>query len=462
MQNNDLRELLTTLRAYALSKGARMYLQCHREDSRFIRLANSAVSLSTSEALLRLTATAYGDHRKASAGIMCGVDDLPAMKRCLDQAIDMLPFASELSYQPTLAEIGESTDSRGGYDPALADMYHADILAFVEEAAGGLDTDDLRLSGNFSSGVTEMAAISTQTPHTVYWQGTDAQVTLVLSSLQHKWEINAEQSVAAAADLDAAALRARLAFLKEQYLTQQAIRLEPGKCRVVFGPAATAEYLSMLGYLGLSGAAVMRGMGMYRKEDIGRQVMNSRFTLTDDPAQRLTFAWPYDLYGRRREQRAWYDAGVLKGFSFDQDTADEYNEKPTGDDVPNLSLVMSGGDQDIAGIQELAQAPRDVDILYAPYLHYMGVVNPSEGLITGTTRFGALWLPREGGIRLPYNVRFTEKLSDIFGAKLRWLSRSTEAYNLSNTYGARNPVAVVVPSLLCADDVSVELSNESF
>ena len=69
------------------------------------------------------------------------------------------------------------------------------------------------------------------------------------------------------------------------------------------------------------------------------------------------------------------------------------------------------------------------------------MVNPSEGLITGTTRFGALWLPREGGIRLPYNVRFTEKLSDIFGTKLRWLSRSTEAYNLSNTYGARNPVA---------------------
>ena len=58
-----------------------MYLQCHREDSRFIRLANSAVSLSTSEALLRLTATAMATIERllpaSCAGWTCRHEALP-------------------------------------------------------------------------------------------------------------------------------------------------------------------------------------------------------------------------------------------------------------------------------------------------------------------------------------------------------------------------------------------------
>jgi hypothetical protein len=121
-----------------------------------------------------------------------------------------------------------------------------------------------------------------------------------------------------------------------------------------------------------------------------------------------------------------------------------------------------GGDAEWTSIQALAEEPRDEDLLYIPYLHYGGIVNPSEGLITGSSRFGALLLKKDGSIALPYNVRFTEKLSDLFGKKLVWLAKETMPYGSSSHYGGRDPYSMIVPVLGCFDDINVEISNKSF
>jgi len=63
---------------------------------------------------------------------------------------------------------------------------------------------------------------------------------------------------------------------------------------------------------------------------------------------------------------------------------------------------------------------------------------------------------------VPYNVRFTEKLEDIFGGKLLWLSSESTVYNTSSTYGSRNPSALRVPRLMCCDQINVEISNKSY
>ena len=111
---------------------------------------------------------------------------------------------------------------------------------------------------------------------------------------------------------------------------------------------------------------------------------------------------------------------------------------------------------------ELKSAAEEKDILYIPYLHYTGVVNPGEGLVTGSSRFGALWFKQDGSIEVPYNVRLTNKLSDLFGASLKSLSKVTIAYNLSQTYGARNPEAAIVPGFVCLDDIEISHSNDSY
>jgi hypothetical protein len=231
---------------------------------------------------------------------------------------------------------------------------------------------------------------------------------------------------------------------------------------VVFGAAATAEYLNFLSFLGGDGGMMKRDSSINSMDDIGKQKLSPQVTLIEDPACLDTFAMPVDGYGRAREARAIYDQGVFTGFIWSQSAADEYGEQATGHDVMHRSFRLAPGKTPVNGLEELSRMPRDCDILYVPYLHYTGLVNASEGLITGTSRFGALLFKQDGSVVVPYNVRFTEKLGDLFGDKLQWLSTETCAYNVSSTYDARDPEALVVPQLMCCDNVKVEISNQSY
>ena len=92
----------------------------------------------------------------------------------------------------------------------------------------------------------------------------------------------------------------------------------------------------------------------------------------------------------------------------------------------------------------------------------MNVVNPSQGMVTGSSRFGALYLKKDGSVQVPYNVRLTQKFSDFFGERLQWLSQEQVAYNVSSSYGRRNPTALKVPRFLCVKEIEVSHSNPSY
>lgn len=455
-------ETLRELRRYALDRGAVAAIHWNAEDSHMVRYANSAISLNSHEDLVRMRVSVYDGRREATTGLIVDPADVDAMKRAIDQAIDMVPFASEKTYEPTIATIPETVVYEDSYDPEVVELSNEEIIAFVNDAVAGLETEDILLSGNFSAGVVEQAVIWTTSDNVVCRRSTDIGITLVLASEKRKWEINAEQFVWRKADLDAQALHDRLRWLSTCYTTCPEERAEERPYRVIMGPAAIAEYLMYLEWLGTTGGSMKRGFSMLKDDSVGQKIMSERFTLVEDPSLLDTFPMPVDLYGRRRDARAVYDRGVFTGFIWDQASADEFGASPTASDVPNLSFKLMGGDAEWASIQALAEEPRDEDLLYIPYLHYGGIVNPSEGLITGSSRFGALLLKKDGSIALPYNVRFTEKLSDLFGKKLVWLAKETMPYGSSSHYGGRDPYSTIVPVLGCFDDINVEISNKSF
>ncbi|NLA96507.1 MAG: hypothetical protein GX838_06675 [Clostridiaceae bacterium] len=455
-------EKLQALRDHALQREADVYIQWSAEDSHMVRYANSAVSLNSHEAITRLQVAALGDHKQTSTRVTVDSQDLEAMKTAIDKAIDMLPFAAPMSYQPTLPHIKGSSVSQDSYDPEIEQMTSDEIIEFVNRAVEGLETGDILLSGNFSAGASEVATISTATPDVVYWRASDIGITLVLASEKRKWEINAEQFVYRKKDLDAKALHDRLRWLSDLYNTQAEVRVPEGPCKVVLGPAALAEYLRYMGYIGYRGGTKKRGHSMFKEADVGQQVFSPDFTLTEDPSLKETFAMPVDFYGRRREKRDLIDQGRLTGVLWDRQSADEFGQEPTGHDTNNDSIVVRGGQMDIQSIQEFAKLPREEDILYVPFLHYMNIVNPSEGQLTAISRFGALLLKKDGSIELPYNVRFTEKLRELLGDKLQWMSRHNTPYGSSTHYYGRDPYALLVPALTCFDGVNVEISNESF
>jgi len=182
----------------------------------------------------------------------------------------------------------------------------------------------------------------------------------------------------------------------------------------------------------------------------------------DDANNLETFPLKCDMMGMKRNRTVLFDQGVFNGFVWFQDDADEFSQQATGHTVQHKSLVLEAGNQNIDTLQALAAAPREKDILYIPFLHYMNIVNPSKGTVTATSRFGALLLKKDGTIVVPYNVRLTQSLLDIFGEKLAWLSTKSTAYNVSNSYGPRNPTAIIVPKFIQVNDLEISHSNDSY
>jgi predicted Zn-dependent protease len=459
---DQILQTLRDLRAYALKKGIEASFFYHEEDSYLMRFANSAISLNTNEHLIRLEITAYKDRQRASYGLITALENLDEMQHGVDIAAEMVQHAQPLSYQPTIPVYTESFSDESAYDPALATLGNQERLAFFNQAVTGLETDQIQLSGIFSCGANTIAQINTRSEHTQYFKTSDAQITIVLSHTALKWEVIAEQSAQQKADLNPDVLRRDLAFLIEHYQHDTPQQLPLGTYDIVFGPSAIADLLNFMGFIGYNGGLMKRGFSFLNEDKIGQRVFSPKFTLTDDPTRRQTFPFRRDMMGMSRQLFPIFADGVFKSFVWSQDEADEFSAQPTGHTVPHNSIVMQGGDVAASTLEELVVMPRENDVLYIPYLHYMNIVNPSKGLITASSRFGALLLKKDGSVVVPYNVRLTQSLPDIFGDKIAWLSQAQVVANTSSSYGARNPSAIIVPALVQVNGLEISHSNPSY
>jgi len=453
---------LQDLRAYALEKGYEITLAYHEEDSYLMRFANSAISLNTNEHLIRLEVTAYNDRKRASYELITDLGKMDAMKKAIDDAAELVVHAQALNYQPSIPTLSETFIDESGYDATLAQISNEERLAYFNKACAGLETEDLKLSGIFSNGATTFAQINTRSEHVQYIKVSDAQVTLVLAHATLKWEVTAEQSAWRKADLDPAPLQRDLAFLVERYQNDAPQQLPLGNYDIVFGAAATADMVNFMNYIGFNGGLMKRGYSFLSEEQVGKRVFSDKMTLSDDAGCLDTFPVKQDYMGKARGLYPLFTEGIFQGYVWSQDDADEFATESTSHTVPHKSLVMAGGEVDVSTLEELVGMPREKDVLYIPFLHYMNIVNPSKGIVTASSRFGALLLKKDGSVEVPYNVRITQSLLDVFGEKVAWLSKKTVAYNTSMSYGARNPTSIVVPVFLCVKDLEISHSNSSY
>ena len=453
---------LHALRSYALGKGYEIELYYQEESGSLMRFANSAISLNTSDHLIRLGIQATLDKRQASVSLITDLSKVDEMKHSIDMAAEMVQHSQPLTYTPTVPTYKESFADETGYDPVLAEFSGEAKLDYFNRASEDLETPDLRLSGIFSSGSNTIALTNTHSDHSLYFRTSDAQVTAVLAHAVLKWELIAEQSAQSSSDLDADPLHHELAFLVGQFQSTQPEQLPLGSYDIVFGPAAIAEMLGMMNWIGFDGGLMRRGYSFLQESDIGRRVFSPKFTLVDNPDRLETFPYKVDFTGIPRGPFPILEKGVFKSFLWSQDSADEFGATPTGHTVTHKSLEVHGGDCAARSLPELVSMPRERDALYLPFLHYMNIVNPTKGLVTASSRFGALLLRRDGSVGIPFNVRLTQSLLDIFGERVEWLSQATVPYNTTHSYGARNPVAAIVPRFMQVRGLEISHSNPTF
>ena len=106
---------------------------------------------------------------------------------------------------------------------------------------------------------------------------------------------------------------------------------------------------------------------------------------------------------------------------------------------------MAGGEAE--STDELAALVGDG--IYVTRLHYLGIVHPREGVITGMTRDGTFRI-RDGKVAEPLvNLRFTVSFPEVL-AELYGLTREVTLVNSSDFYGERFPCGALVPGVATA------------
>ncbi|MBO7543561.1 hypothetical protein J6T93_06625 [bacterium] len=449
------------LRNFARERNITAEFYFHRGISKLVRFANSGVSSNTNEDTFSLDVDVTKGRAKGSFSTTTSPNDIDGMKIALLRAAEIADYAVPVSFDRKVPILPERLPDDSNFDQRIENMTTADALDLVGAATDDLLSEGLSLAGMVSSGAIYEAKANTLNNNLLYHAGTDANMELVITNDKEKWEVQSSQSAVKFGQFAPEELRNEFALLLEQYKNRERMSVPVGEYEVVFGRDAIANLINYFGWIGYNGRSLRHDMSFLKEEDLGKQVFSPLLTVVDDPSFSDTFPYAFDMNGIERQAFPLIKEGVFQSFFWNKETCEEFGGEPTGHDVPSLSIAIGSGNTPINTLSDLLDAPREKDILYIPYLHYMGIVNAAKGIVTGSTRFGALYLKKDGSIAVPYNMRFTASLRELF-TNIKWISQRRAALNLSSLYGRRSPEAMLTPRFTCIEKVPITLSNTSF
>ncbi|MHB9022664.1 MAG: metallopeptidase TldD-related protein [Armatimonadota bacterium] len=459
MLESHLRDLLRTARAEAGRQGIDAEFSFHRERSSLIRLGNSSVALSTSEELTRLDVHVTAGRRTGSFSLLADLTTVEQARDAVRRAQEHCTASLEKEYDPIFGRVEESVDDASGFDPeleALSPVAKAELCAEVIQAIKPRGNFDF--SGSWTSGSTEFYYVTTANENEAYRRLTDSRLFLVLKEQEQKWELSVEQAGKSVRAFSAANAIADFERLLPVYTRQQGYRAPLGYARVLFGPQAVAELVTLALWGGLLGRGWEEKRAYTAGKQFGEPLFSTAVTITDDPTDTHVYGMPFDLNGKRRRPFPLVEGGTFRGLLYDTASAARYGKAPTGHDVQNLDLVLRTGNAP-AGLD--AGRALAGDALYIPHLHYIHMPDPSRGQFTGSSRFNAQRV--EGGeFTAPlFSTRITDTIPNVL-SHITAVSSRAVLVDVSNTYERRAPTAVSVPEFLLCDSVRISDVAESF
>jgi predicted Zn-dependent protease len=332
-----------------------------------------------------------------------------------------------------------------GYDEETAELGPGDQarLAAATIAAGG----DVPVYGFFTSAVSELAVVSS-TGLSVHQRMTDA--TALVVAADENGSGYAEQTAWRADGIDPTAV-AREAAEKAQR-TRDATEIDPGVYRAVLEPYGFAELLDYFSHDSF-GALGLLDKRSYFSDRLTQKVFDEKISIVDDALDPRGLPKAFDFEGTPKRRVQLVEGGVARNVVWDRATAARAGDgaESTGHAPPAelrdwgplpSALCVSPGDAE--SVEELAELVGDG--LYITRLHYLGVVHPREGIITGMTRDGTFRI-RDGKIAEPLvNLRFTVAVPDLLRDVLG-LTKNVALVNSQNFYGERYPYGVMAPAI---------------
>jgi PmbA protein len=432
-------------RALRAARGDAAEAVVQAEQSGFARFAGSEVHQPTLiENVSVFLRVARGQKVGAAAANRTDDDALRELAARAEAAAEAAPEDPDFPGFARAAELHEVK----GFDPETASLgpdEQARRAAIAIEGAG-----ELPIYGFFTSG-TATVAVATTEGVAVEQRATDA--TAVALAATGNLSGYAEQTAWSVAAVDPAAV-AREAVGKAER-TRDAADLRPGSYRAVLEPYAIGELLQYFAFDAFSGLALLEERS-FLSGRIGEHALDEQVSIVDDALDARGLPKQFDFEGVPKQRVALVERGVLRGTVWDSTTAARARDAQasTGHAPPPalrrwgplpFALSLAGGDAE--SVDELID--RVGDGIYVTRLHYLGIVEPRHGILTGMTRDGTFRI-RDGRIAEPLvNLRFTVAVPDVL-ADVPGLTREQKLVNEAAFYDERFAYGALMPALATA------------
>jgi PmbA protein len=429
----------------AACRGEDAEVVVHRERSGLARFAGAEVHQPTliDNTVVQLRIARDGRVGAASTNRV-SKDAFTALARRAKDAADSSPPDPYFHGFAAAAQVPEVE----GFDERTAELPAEEQAANAAAAIEGTGSFDAY--GFFTSGVVELA-VATTMGQAVEQSMTDV-VALVLAAGEDAsgW---AEQTAWTVDDVDTSAVAKEAA--EKAAATRRAVEVEPKAYPAVLEPYAFADLLAYFSSRSFGALGLLEGSS-YLCDRLGQQVFDPKVSMADDALDPRGLPKAFDFEGVPKQRVQLVEDGVARGVVWDQRTAARAggDTASTGHGLPGglprfgpVPLALSVAPGETESVDALVEGIEDG--IYVTRLHYLSVVNPREGIVTGMTRDGTFRI--RGGRRAEplVNLRFTVAVPE-FLAEVPGMTRETKLVNLTGFYGDRYIFGALVPAIASA------------
>ncbi|MBD0348627.1 MAG: hypothetical protein ICV59_05710 [Thermoleophilia bacterium] len=440
-----MRALQLAEQALAAARGEDAEVVVQSEVSAFARFAASVVHQPTliENDVVQLRLARDG----RVGGAMTNRTGREALEELAARAREAVASAPADADFPGFAPPAEAPDV-GGYDEETAGLSPeagAWLAAAAIEAA-----QPFSLYGYFTSGLTELA-VAASTGLALCHRATDAEV-LALAA-DESASGYADRAASAVARIDPAAAAREAA--DKAAATRGGVQIEPGPYRAVLEPYAFAELLEYFALDSLSGLGLL-DESSYFVGRLGERVFDPKISIADDALDAAGLPKAFDFEGVPKQRVELVTEGVARGVVWDRTTAARAKDGTTSTGHALEARYRRWGPQALA-LSVASGEAGSMDALcelvgegiYVTRVHYLSVVSPREGIVTGMTRDGTFRI-RDGRRAEPLvNLRFTVSVPDVL-AEVPGLTRKRSLVSRAQWYDERFAFGYTVPGIATA------------
>ena len=405
LSRDDARTLLE--QALAASSADRTLAVLETGDESLTRFANNEIHQNVTSRRHTLTLQAVVGRRSGTAS----VDrlDAAALREVAERALALARLSPEDEGLPDFAPPAEVA-AIDGFVPATAACTPEERAAAVGPVMEAAERRGLNSAGALTTGSSALAVANTLGQF-AWHPDSYAHFTCTVRSPDSSGWVDRHRRDWRALEVEALGATA----IEKAERSRGPGEVAPGRYTVVLEPAAVADLVGFLAWLGLGAQSEQEGRS-FLSGRLGERITGAGVTLVDDAFDPRSFGRPFDHEGTPRRRMTLIDGGVARAVVHDRRTARTAGVASTGHASPPpaiegpipYDLILSQGDRTL---DELI-ASTDRGILVTR-LWYNRVVDARRTLITGMTRDGTFLI--EGG-RVTQglrNLRFNESVLEV-------------------------------------------------